>query len=123
MAKLKQALVYGFLAWLVPFSVSLLIFPLKRSWPALFESLMPVVVAAVVMALACARFRTALPAHGEGLRLGLLWLAISWGLDLPLFLSGPMKMTFTSYAADIGLVYAMMPVITVGAARLRSQRT
>ncbi len=42
MKSLRRALVFGFLIWLLPFVVSILIFPLRTSHRALFESIMPV---------------------------------------------------------------------------------
>jgi hypothetical protein len=51
----------------------------------------------------------------EGLMIGLLWLAISLIIDLPLMLSGgPMQMTLAEYVADIGVTYLLIPVVTVG---------
>ena len=44
MKSIKKILLYGFLIWLIPFLVSILIFPLKTSTPALFESITPVVI-------------------------------------------------------------------------------
>lgn len=47
--------------------------------------------------------------------LGLLWLAVSVLIDLPLVLfGGPMQMTLGAYVADIGATYLMMPVIAGG---------
>ena len=39
----------GFSVWLIPFAVSFLIFTLKTSLPALFESIMPVVITICVV--------------------------------------------------------------------------
>ncbi len=38
---LPKALLFGFLLWLIPFLVAFLIFPIRLSTPALFESIMP----------------------------------------------------------------------------------
>jgi hypothetical protein len=113
----------GVLVWLIPFVVAFLIFPLRESSRPLFESIMPVAVAAAVAGAALSYFRRV---HAgfvrEGLMLGLLWLVISVGMDAPLMLfGGPMQMTVPQYAADIGLTYLLMPVITgaMGAALAR----
>jgi uncharacterized membrane protein (UPF0136 family) len=50
----------------------------------------------------------------EGLTLGLIWFFISFLIDLVMFSSGPMKMPFGEYIADVGIVYLMIPIITVG---------
>jgi len=47
-ANLKRMLAYGFLIWLIPFLVSLVIFPLKNTNRGLFESIMPIVLSACV---------------------------------------------------------------------------
>jgi hypothetical protein len=117
MTSWRRALLLGFVVWLVPFVVAFGVFPLKDSWRSLFESIMPVTLALVVIAAAVAYVRR-LPASsaGEGLRLGVLWLTMSVLIDLPLMLSPPMNYTLDEYAADIGLTYLMIPIITTGIA-------
>jgi hypothetical protein len=120
MASAGKALLYGLIVWVIPFVVAVVIFPLRESSRPLFESIMPVSVAAAVAGCALSYFRR-VNAHflREGLGLGFLWLAISVAIDTPLMLlGGPMQMTIGQYAADIGLTYVIMPVITctVGAA-------
>jgi hypothetical protein len=46
MTSLRKALFYGVLVWLIPFAVAFLIFPLRQSARPLFESIMPVALAA-----------------------------------------------------------------------------
>lgn len=67
---------FAFLAWLVPFAVSVCIFPLKRSHPPLFDSLMGVALAGSTATLCCAylrRDRDALVYRAA--RVGVLWTA------------------------------------------------
>jgi hypothetical protein len=111
-----KAILYGFLIWLVPFVVSVIIFPLHESNRPLFESIMPVVGggSAVVLLTLYTR-KLAGDYRREGVALGLLWFAISLGVDLLLFMWGPMKMSLADYMADIGIVYLLLPIITVGA--------
>ncbi|MBS1253699.1 MAG: hypothetical protein MAG451_02752 [Anaerolineales bacterium] len=45
----RRSLLFGFLVWLIPFIVSVAIFPIRTSSRALFESIMPVVVAISVV--------------------------------------------------------------------------
>lgn len=114
MTSVRKALVYGVMVWLIPFAVAFVIFPLRQSARPLFESIMPVVVAGSVAGFAVRYIRGVNATFvREGLRLGLLWLVISIGIDAPLMLlGGPMKMTVGQYVADIGLTYLLMPVIT-----------
>jgi len=115
MTSWRRAILLGLLVWLVPFVVAFAAFRLKDSWRALFESIMPVTLALTVVICALLYFRRA-EAGGwrEGLALGLLWMAISVAIDLPLMLSPPISYTLTEYAADIALTYLMIPVITAG---------
>jgi hypothetical protein len=122
MASWGRALLFGFLVWLIPFVVSLAASPLKQSWRSLFESIMPLALSLTVVPCAVLYFRRVRTALlKEGILLGVLWLAISVAIDLPLMLTPPMNYTLVEYAADIGLTYLMMPVITVGIALAASR--
>ena len=106
----------GFLIWLFTLLFSMFLFPLKTSWPVMFESIMPVVLTIFTVVFLSAyvrRLDSFLPK--DGIRLGLVWLAMNLLLDLPLFSFGPMKMSLANYFADIGLTYLIIPAITVGA--------
>jgi hypothetical protein len=117
MSSWRRALLLGLVVWLIPFAVSFVIVPLNGSWRSLFESIMPVVLSAVVVACALRYFRRVGAASlREGLYLGLLWLGISVLIDLPLMLSPPINMAPLEYAADIGVTYLMIPIITAGIA-------
>lgn len=123
MKSLKKALIFGFLLWLVPFIISVIIFPLKTSLPALFESIMPVVIAICVVLFSILYFKKLEAGFfKEGVILGITWFVICIVLDLLLFMWGPMKMTFPYYMADIGLTYLIIPVITVGFGYLVEKR-
>ena len=116
MTSIRKALIFGVLVWLVPFAVAFLIFPLRESSRPLFESIMPVVIAAATVAFAVTYLRRARRgALREGALLGLAWFVISVAIDAPMMLfGGPMKMTLAEYVADIGITYLIIPVITVG---------
>jgi hypothetical protein len=90
----------------------------------MFESIMPVIVAGAVVIFALLYFKNAMSVSvWEGLSLGLIWFAISFLIDLVMFSSGPMKMHFGEYIADVGIVYLMIPIITVGFAGSLCGRT
>jgi uncharacterized membrane protein YpjA len=117
---------FAFLAWLVPLLASICMFPMKRAFPPLFDSLMGVTLAVNTAVLAClylrgitSRFLTA------GIRIGVLWTLANWGFDGFMFSNGPMKMSFRQYVMEIGTCYLMIPAITVAlgsAARAASAR-
>jgi uncharacterized membrane protein YpjA len=113
MRAVARELGFALLAWLVPFVVSVCIFPLKQSHPPLFESLMGVALAASTAVLGCAYLRRAMRNPlAQGARIGLIWMFANWLLDGLMFSGGPMKMSLANYATDIGVAYLMVPVIT-----------
>jgi len=115
MKKYSKLLLYGFLTWLIPFLVSVLIFPLHQTERPLFESIMPVVIVACAVFFSVLYFRRVTSGfQREGARLGTAWLAISLFIDLLLFMEGPMKMPLADYLKDIGLTYLIIPMITIG---------
>ncbi len=120
----KRALGLGVLAWLGPFVVAILAFPFRETARPLFESIMAVAVTAtaVVLGLDYVR-RLEGSSVREGALLGMTWFAICILIDAPLMLlGGPMKMTFGTYMADIGLTYASIPIVTLGLAAARAPR-
>jgi hypothetical protein len=104
---------FGFLLWLIPFVVSILIFPLRVSQRPLFESIMPVVIVIWTVFFSI-MYLSGLESDFQkaGAFIGLAWLFISIFLDLLFFLEGPMKMSLLDYAMDIGATYLMIPFIT-----------
>ncbi len=114
MQNIKTALIYGFLVWVVPFVIAIFIFPLRQNDRPLFESIMPVVVTVITAFLSYKYFqKNKTESVKEGIRIGLLWLAISIGIDLLMFMQGPMKMGLIDYLKDIGITYLIIPAITI----------
>jgi hypothetical protein len=115
MTSWRRSLLLGLLVWLLPFVVAFAAFPLKSTNYPLFESIMPVVLAAVVVVCSLWYFQPIEhPSMREGLLLGVIWMTISVAFDLPLMLSPPMSYSVQNYVADVGLTYLMMPTITAG---------
>jgi hypothetical protein len=107
---------YGVVMWLIPFLVSLLIYPIKVFANPLFESIMPVIITITVVLLSAAYFKGMNENFfNEGIIIGLLWFLLSIIIDLLLFIPpSPMQMSFINYMMDIGITYLIIPVITVG---------
>jgi len=128
MKSLKFTIIYGFLLWLVPFIVSFIIFPLKESQSPLFETtsplfetIMPVTLTFFVVFFSILYFRKIeIGYFFESIKLGIVWFAISFVIDLLMFMWGPMKMPFLTYMSDIGLTYLIFPIVTIGFGYLRS---
>ena len=116
MNKNLKIVLYGFLVWLIPFTVSFIVFPLKTSMRPLFESIMPLVISIIVIILSYYYIKNLKTDFiKEGIIIGIVWFIISIALDLFMFLpASPMQMSFTDYMMDIGLTYVMIPVITTG---------
>jgi len=114
---------FGFLLWLIPFAVSVLIFPLRISQRSLFESIMPVVIAVwTVFFTIFYLFRIKSNFLKEGIFIGIAWLLMSIVLDLMIFIEGPLKMPLWDYATDIAVTYLMIPAITSGFGYLMEHR-
>jgi hypothetical protein len=122
MKSYKLALLYGFLVWVIPFVVAILIFPLRNSERPLFESIMPVVLTIIVIISSNLYLKKIDKDFlKEGIFLGLIWFAISIAIDLLMFMQGPMKMAFVDYVKDIGITYLIIPTITIGSGYLLSK--
>jgi hypothetical protein len=116
MKSLKKAIGFGFVTWLVPFVVSVSIFPLKKAGDPLFETIMGLVVVFCGVFFAHLYFRSINRGFlKEGILAGTIWMLISLGLDLFMFSTGPMKMPMGTYMKDIGLGYFTFLIISVGA--------
>lgn len=112
----RKALLFGVLIWLIAFLVAFAIYPIRESYRPLFESIMPVVLTLGTVFFAHRYLKGVQAGAGrEGLLIGLLWMATNIIIDLPLMLSpSPMQMTLADYFADIGVTYALIPIITTG---------
>ena len=113
---------FGFFVWLIPFIVSVLIFPLKAVQQPLFESIMPVVIAIWTVFFAVI-YLSGLKSdfQREGIFIGTVWFLMSIILDLLIFVQGPIKMSLWDYAMDIPVTYLMIPSITFGFGYLMEQ--
>ncbi|MCK9150539.1 hypothetical protein [Methanobacterium alcaliphilum] len=116
MNKKLKVFLFGFLAWLIPFAVSFIIFPLKESMRPLFESIMPLVLSITVIILTYYYLKKISSNFiKEGILIGIIWYVINIVIDLFLFMpESPMHMSFGDYMMDIGLTYLIIPVITIG---------
>jgi hypothetical protein len=115
MRSVTRELLFAFLAWLVPFAVSVCIYHLKQQNPAAFESAMGLTLVGTTVVLGCLELRHRTRAFvRRGLAAGCLWMAANWLLDAVMFSRGPMRMSFARYAAEIAPAYLIIPVITAG---------
>jgi galactitol-specific phosphotransferase system IIC component len=110
------------MVWLVPFMVSVGIFPLKASMPALFEELMAAVLTLCVVFFLVLYFRSFRnTSFKTGIAVGGVWLLMCLVLDLLIFSWGPMQMSMWEYLTSIGPAYLTIPITASGFGCLASR--
>lgn len=118
MKKLLKMAVYGFILWMVPFLAAVPFVDANKNYTIpenFFKSIMVVVGAATGVVLAVSYFSGVKKNFfGEGVVIGLVWLAVNWALDLVMVSSGVFDMSLETYFTDIGLRYLAIPAYTVG---------
>jgi EamA domain-containing membrane protein RarD len=114
MQLIKRAFTYGFLLWILPFLFSVAIFPLKKTDPAFFQSLMTVISALFVVILSIHYFRKTQGNLKEGIFLGVIFFVVSLFFDFFFFVWGPIKMPLVAYVKEISIGYLIYPIITIG---------
>ena len=116
MKSFKKAILYGFLIWLIVFAIAFLIFPIRETNRAFFESIMPVIISIVTSFFAFKYFSKVESSFiKEGFYFGIIVTLINWIIDAVLMLSpSPMQMTLLDYFQDIGFTYFMILPITLG---------
>jgi ABC-type tungstate transport system substrate-binding protein len=109
----KRAFIYGFLLWIIPFLASVAIYPLKKTDPAFFQSILGVMSITLAVVLTVHYFQKVKGNLKEGIFLGMIFLFISWFFDFLFFIWGPIKMPLPAYIKEIGIGYLVYPVITI----------
>ena len=120
----KHTLIYGLVIWAITFIAGILAFPLRENQRALFESIMPVVLAFITCWMTVRQFRenNANPVR-VGWQSGVIWIIISLIIDQFFFNWGPMKMSIADYIKDIGLTYLLIPMIPIAMGFMLKKRT
>jgi hypothetical protein len=105
------------LAWVLPFVAASLAFALRDGNRPLFESVMALAVTAAAVTLGRAYLKRQRDGGRSARWVGLLWLAMCVAIDIPFVLAGPLAMTWAEYVSDIGLTYAIYPIVVWGQSR------
>ena len=116
MNKNIRNILYGFLAWLIPFVTAFFFYSKEGGLVIdifLFKTIM-IVVGAIVGAFLLVSYFKRVNANYlyEGIIVGLTWLGINILLDL-LVLVPMSEMALPDYFAQIGLRYLVMPVMSI----------
>jgi len=118
MNKLIKIAIYGLVLWLVPFIASFPFVDAQGNYtiPETFFKSIMVVVGALTGVLLSVSYYAGIKKNffGEGVVIGVLWLAINLCLDLVMVYGGFFKMTPLQYFTDIGLRYLSIPIYTIG---------
>src|SRR6266702_4019004 len=113
--QIRRVLVFGGLAWLIPFMVATVALPLQKWVRVFYESIMQVVLAGSVVNSAVLYFHPVKKTSAlEGLKIGLAWIVLSVVLDVTTVIYGPAKLGWFTYLKEIGLVYLLIPMVTTG---------
>lgn len=110
---LVRLTILGFLSWLVPFVVSFGFVDAKGQFVVpqpLFKSLMVVVFGGFGAYLLVRAFRIVPATLSSGLRIGFGWLALNLLLDIAVLMP-LVGMPLGTYLMDIGLRYALIPIM------------
>jgi len=119
-----KIIIFGVLTWMIPFLVSVFLFPVHLTQRPLFESVMAVVVTLCAVVFAGLYLGNVESGYlTQGIVIGLTWMVINVLIDLPLFSTGPMAMPLGDYVNDIGLTYLIIPVVSVGFGWLLDKKT
>ena len=119
----RKVVLFGFLVWLIPFTVAIAIFFIHDSNRALFESIMAVTVTCSAIILGLNYMKSIQSDFFKvGAVLGVVWFLICILIDAPMMLlGGPMLMTFGEYMSDIGITYLIIPAVTIGIGMAQSR--
>ena len=116
MKKYLKNILYGFLAWLIPFAASFFFYTSQGKLTIdvrFFKSIM-VVVGSISAALLLISYFKKIKSNyiKESIIVGLTWFAINIILDIIILI--PMSgMSFTDYFTQIGLGYIVIPVMSI----------
>lgn len=116
MNKYLRNVLYGFMAWLIPFVTSFLFYTREGGLTVdifLFKSIMIVVGSISAAFLLISYFKIIIADYfKEGVIVGFVWFGINILLDLLVLI--PMSgMSIADYFTQIGLRYIVIPVMTI----------
>jgi hypothetical protein len=118
MNKLLKIVSYGLALWTVSFMASIPFVDSQGNFTipeTFFKSIMVVVGTATGVVLSVSYYSSVRKNYfGEGVVIGVIWLAVNLGLDLVMVYAGFFKMSYAEYFADIGLRYLSIPLYTIG---------
>jgi hypothetical protein len=104
---------FGFVVWLIPTLITLLLSSLNEMF--FFDVISAVSIALTVTVLSYIYFKdVGVHCVKEGMIIGLIWLIISIVLDIILILLDVTKLTLVQYSVYVAPLYVIIPAITIG---------
>jgi hypothetical protein len=111
--KILKITTFGFIVWLIPTLITLLLSYLSGMF--FFDLISAVSIALTVIVFAYIYFKDVEDHYvKEGIVIGLFWLIISIILDIILILVGVTKLTLAQYSVYVAPLYVIIPAITIG---------
>jgi hypothetical protein len=125
MNKHIRNILYGFLAWLIPFIVSIFFYSKEAGLTVdvfLFKSIMIVIGSITAAFLLISYFKNINTNYiKEGIIVGIVWFVINIILDLLVLI--PMSgMSVGDYSIQIGLRYLVMPVMSIMVGKVLAEK-
>lgn len=115
MRKRPRIIAYGVGIWAVPFAFGMLLFPVRESLPTLFDAGMTFALVAAILVFGVRMIRTERPTVRDAIAIGSVWSAVCLFIDLPMF-SVAFDWPVGRYLADVGIGYALVPLVMAGLA-------
>ena len=111
MNKYLKIVLYGALIWLVPYVLSMALFPtgIMTSMPDFFKNLMTLSGSIVGLIATILYFKKNKPSVKEAWMVAVIWLVVNWLLDFALLMPYT-GYNFGAYFLDIGIAYPAMLV-------------
>ena len=114
MNKTLQIFVWGIILWLILFVIGFAIWPLHESQQLLFKTIMIVSGSLVGMIMLSYYFKRIEDNFvSEGIKVGVIWLAVNILLDLAV-LVGLFQSPIGEYFTGTGLRYLNIPIMCIG---------
>jgi hypothetical protein len=113
MNKILKITGFGFIVWLIPTIITLLVSYLE--FMSFFDVVSALAIAITVIVFTYLYFRDInVDLVKEGVIIGIVWLIMSLILDIVLIYLGITKLSLMEYAIYVAPLYVIVPAITIG---------
>jgi hypothetical protein len=118
----KTSILFGVLIWLIVYFTGQIFINIGKSNFSLYIAIFAISIALSAALFSISYFKKIFTDPlNEGIKTGIVWLLIVVGLDLLLSL-GQKSFKFYEYVEDKGLLYLIIPIITISIGYLLEKR-